>query len=175
MVISAVYYEGQEVYTTVTPILVNSGGKSLLADTPLASFISIVYSVNDGPHQAIDVPAASAVGLNAGKGDVLTIHEVWYHSKMVSSDEPTQSRLEAYLTNRDEGHYNSNWLCKTDFDLLEQGVNSLELKDTRCNHDDTLSQFSWIIPDDQQELILTYITKHPCCNNSPFLLINCFF
>jgi hypothetical protein len=150
------YYEDREVNSHLTSILLKNDGTAWMADTPIASYAAIIYSVNNGPQQVLNLPDAADRGINAGSGDKISIHEVWYHGQAASSDETTHARLEGYLTNRDTGSYNGELLCKTDYSLVKKGIFPLDLANTSCQHDDDLTQFSWTIPDDEQELVMTY-------------------
>ncbi len=78
-----VYKKGDEKVAQSTKTHVKfttPSSKSWLISPPYASFVSIVYQVNDGERTVLDFRAATTYGLDIQAGDRFRIWEIWYHT-----------------------------------------------------------------------------------------------
>ena len=149
------YREGKPLALSVTKIHLDTDGTAWLVGPPNASFASMVYSVNDGPAQILDLREAVELGLNAAPGDTLALLDIWYHANTGSGDTGMAMQAEAYLSV--EG-YDPTTLCKSGPVLIEKGVQRLALDDVACAHDQSATSFRWVIPDDRRFLV-TSLTR----------------
>jgi|GEM_PF-6373155 len=134
MVHLVTYFNGQAVSSVPTNIRLNPTGTSLLWDTPKATFAAIVYSVNNGHQLLLDMRSATQNGINAGAGDTLTIHEVWYNSDAPSTFD---LKTEGYIT---PGGYDADSLEQSQLSDIERGIHRLSFTATEW-HPDALDQY----------------------------------
>ena len=146
------------VSTTVNRIRFNREGASLLADMPIGYIVSIVYSVNDGPEEFLDIPAAEEMGINASADDTITIHRVWYHAPKVGSyNSETEGHLSAYVAENISNDFPTAIYCKSLYVNLDEGIHELDLNLDECDNNE--KQFRWQIPNDNQNLVLNLARK----------------
>jgi len=146
------YREGKPLALSVTKIHLDTDGTAWLVGPPNASFASMVYSVNDGPAQILDLREAVELGLNAAPGDTLALLDMWYHANTGSGDTGMTMQAEAYLT---VGGYDPTTLCKSGPALVKKGIQRLALDDVTCAHDQSATSFRWVIPDDRRSLVMS--------------------
>jgi len=146
------YREGKPLARSVTKIHLDADGTAWLVGPPNASFASMVYSVNDGPAQILDLREAVELGLNAAPADTLALLDIWYHANTGSGDTGMTMQVEAYLT---MGGYDPTTLCKSGPALVKKGIQRLALDDVTCAHDQSATSFRWGIPDDRRFLVVS--------------------
>jgi hypothetical protein len=74
------YLNGQVVDRGLTIVHLTEDGTAWFIEPPNVRFVSIVYTVNDGPQIALDMRDAWEVGFGAGPGDKLTLQEICVES-----------------------------------------------------------------------------------------------
>jgi hypothetical protein len=137
------FCDGSVVDINVTTIHLDVNGTAWLLDPPNASFASIVYVVNEGPEQVLDLRKAIETGLGVGPGDELTFREIWYHTNASGGDGST-IRAEAHLTSNG---FDPETHKVTAQNVVQKGIHKLA--------DSTA--LSWIIPNGRKTLFLFLI------------------
>jgi hypothetical protein len=148
------YLEGEQVNLAVTTIHLDANGTAWLLDPPSAKFASIVYSVNDGAPQVLDLRHALEIGLDAAPGDMLSLLGIWYHADASSDDTGKTMHLEAYLS---EKGYDADTYCVSAPMLVEKGIQELLLKNVTCEHDKSTNAFRWVIPSNRKALVVSLV------------------
>jgi hypothetical protein len=135
------FCDGNVVDYNVTTIHLDVNGTAWLLDPPNASFASIVYAVNEGPEQVLDLRDATERGLGVGPGDEITFLEIWYHANADGGNE-FKMQAEAYLTS---GGFDQDTFKVTPVNMIQKGIHRLS---------DSIV-LSWVIPDDRDSLVLS--------------------
>jgi hypothetical protein len=119
--------------------------KSWMLPPPYASFVSIVYQINNGEERSIDFRTALTDGIQVQSGDRLRLLELWYHTSM---DEDTKTLFaESYVGS---GEYNSETFHQTEKQVFQAGVHDLMVGKT----------FEWSITSEFTSLVLTLSTEN---------------
>jgi hypothetical protein len=74
------YRDGKIADRNLNVIHLARDGSSGFVYPPNLSFVSVVYTINNGPEVILDFRFAESNGITAKPGDLLTLHEIWYDS-----------------------------------------------------------------------------------------------
>lgn len=135
------YLDGKVVNRSLTIIHLAADGTAWYIGPPNLSYVSIVYSVNDGPEFVLDFRDTETIGLNAGPGDILTLKEIWYDSNASCQD--CSVLVEATLLAPGE-LFDKNTYQTTPPNIVQRGIHKLNF-----------APLSWTIPSNKRFIDLT--------------------
>lgn len=107
---------------------------------PYASFVSVVYSVNEGPDLVLDLRSATQEGIDVKSGDRLRLREIW--AKSLQDSDLQLAHAEAYPS---AGQYDGAALVQSDEMVFRNGPFNLVSDD----------RFQWTIAEGKTSLVLT--------------------
>lgn len=133
---------GKAVASVTTTIHLDGNGEAWFIRPPNAHFISIVYSINDGPELVLDLRDAGEAGLGLKPGDKLKLWKVWYHANLAGSEHTIH--VEARLGDKE---YDPSTLQVSEPDVIQKGIHRLG----------NFLPLEWTIPADKEALVLSLV------------------
>jgi hypothetical protein len=124
----------------VIRVHLNPDGVAWLVEPPIVTFASIVYSINQGPDLVLDFRDVMESGLGVTAGDILTVHEIWYHA---NAENDIFVQVESHLSSS-SGEFNPDTYQVSARSTIRQGIHSMA----------SFTPLTWMVPDDLDGLVL---------------------
>jgi hypothetical protein len=75
------YENKRNIATSLTTILANSNGTAWMIAPPYINITALIYSVNNGDEQVLDMRSDPYPVIQANPDDIFTIHSIWYKAQ----------------------------------------------------------------------------------------------